>query len=668
MILSRRVWGDREAFLGLSLLVCLLLGPPALAGRSFFWGDLTYLNHPWRVLPAQILQAGELPLWNRYAYLGMPLAAQMQCAVWYPLSVPFHLFPFPAALEIFHAAHLMLAGFFAYLWLRSWRLAGAASFGGAALLMLCGGMTSRLSLLNHLSTLAFAPAFLLFLRSPCLLALSLAAAMLGGYPPMLVGAAALCIPLWAAAELSRSGGRLQVGAVLRAWGLGCPAAAGLAACLLLPGLALALGSRRAGGMDLAETLTWSFSLADFRQLLAPWAVPPGQYSPAIFWWKTAYFGLFAWAAAIVGAAASPARAALCCLYFAGAGFLMLGGSTAVSSSLWAHLPPLRFIRYPGNTAYVLIPLLAWLAASGLHRRRGAWLGALLIAGELLFYAAGSEPTIARSFFADPGPLVGVLRSEAGSHRYLLSPRALQAQRGWGARPEEAILDLKHRLYGLTNMPYRLESAANFGEPLVPKPQYDFMDFVYRLSGLDQLAPWLPWADVRVALTRDRLPSRRLEYVRESLWRLYRSGEGERAYWLDEKAGEALPPGIPARAPERVRSPRPAALALSRLEEGAFRVDVRSESAGWLYIAEPLGAGWQARIGADAPRLLSALGPFVKLRVPAGSCSVDFRYRPDSWRWGSLLSLLSICALAAYWYNRWKLRFEDFHRNAAASPG
>src|SRR5579863_7515099 len=89
-----------------------------LAGRSLFWGDLTYLHHPWRSLAAEMLQAGRLPPWDPYAYLGMPLAAEMQCAVWYPGTLPFHLYSFATGLALYHATHFALAGLFAFLWLR----------------------------------------------------------------------------------------------------------------------------------------------------------------------------------------------------------------------------------------------------------------------------------------------------------------------------------------------------------------------------------------------------------------------------------------------------------------------------------------------------------------------------------------------------------------------
>ncbi|MBI5245518.1 MAG: hypothetical protein HY922_17790 [Elusimicrobia bacterium] len=653
---------DREAFLGLALLAGLLLGPSLLAGRCFFWGDLTYLNHPWRALSAQLLQSGELPLWNRYAYLGMPLAAQMQCAAWYPLTIQFYIFSFPTGLGIFHAAHCFLAGFFAYLWLRRCALARAASFAGAAALALCGGMVSRLSFLNHLSTLAWLPAFLLFAHRPFPLALALAAAILSGYPPMLAGAAA-CAAVLSAAWRTRACGSASCARHLAVWGAAAGLAAALAACLLIPGLELAAGSRRSGGIASGESLLWSFRPADFLQLLSPAAVPAEEFSPAIFWWKTAYFGFLAWGAALAGLFACGWRgASFAGLYSAGAALLMLGGSNPLSLWLWNRLPPLHYIRYPGNMAYLLIPLVIWLVAKGLDRRRGAWLASFLIAGELLFYASSAQPTIERSYYAQAGPLVEALRRNLGGHRYLMSPQALHWQRGHGGEAEQALSDLKQRLYGLANMPYRLESVGNFGEPLVPGPQYDFMDFLYRRSGLDDLAPWLPWADARIVLTRERLPSRRLKRLGESLWQIYRSGESSRAYWLDEKAGGDLPTQAGAQAPDS-RAARP--LELLWRKEDAFRVEVDSERPGWLYVAEPLGPGWQVRAGLEPLSPVPALTAFAKLRLPAGRSSVDFVYRPGSWRFGMSVTLLFLCALAAYWYNRWKRRFEEFQGPATA---
>ena len=645
------------AFWWPALLCAAWLAPVFLSGRTIFWGDLTYLHHPWRALSAQLVQSGELPLWNPFIYLGMPLAGQMQGAAWYPGTLPFMLFGFATGLAVFQTLHYWLAGFFTWLWLKRLRFSSPACAAGAAAFLLAGGLVSRAPFLNHLSTLALLPSFLLFAESPALLGLSLALAFLSGYPPMLLGAAAAALALSLGWRLLRSPlmdarALLKAAAVhCAAWGLAALLALGLGACLLLPALELAAGSRRGSGIDPEESLTWSFAGRDMVQLTAPPLIPEGDYSPSTLWWKTSYFGLGTLAAAAAGFAALGAPLALFSgAYGAACGLLLLGANLPLSHWLWTHAAPLRYIRYPGNTAYLLIPLISLLAAAGLHRRRfaGAW--AVLIAAELLAYACRSQPLVERSYFTDPGPLVLALRKELQGHRYLLSGRALQWQRGQGREASEAVLDLKHRLYGLTNMPYRLRAIANFGEPLTLQGPYDFMDFLFTRPGLAAAAPWLDWADGRLLMTRERLPSGGLDYLGDSLWHLYRAPGSAGAYWLNEREGSLLPATAQG-APPLPRTRKP----LELVQEGTDRLRVHGSFAepGWLFLSEPRAPGWKAFLN-GRPRALAsapALTAFQKLRVPAGDWSVLFRYDPASWRLGLAVSLAFLCALGAYWYNR-----------------
>src|SRR6185312_1421833 len=100
-------------------------------------------------------------------------------------------------------------------------------------------------------------------------------------------------------------------------------------------LELAALSRRAGGLAPAETLNFGFALADLRQWLSPLFVPLSSFSPAVEWWKCVYVGIAAVAAMLAAVVV-----------------LILGGSNPFSRALWLHLPPLRFVRYPGNLAYL----------------------------------------------------------------------------------------------------------------------------------------------------------------------------------------------------------------------------------------------------------------------------------------------------------------------------
>ena len=75
--LSREAWAAAL----LALLVLGLFVPAWSRGLMPFWGDLTYLHLPWQQASTQLLQAGQLPLWDPFLYFGMPMAANMQRAV-----------------------------------------------------------------------------------------------------------------------------------------------------------------------------------------------------------------------------------------------------------------------------------------------------------------------------------------------------------------------------------------------------------------------------------------------------------------------------------------------------------------------------------------------------------------------------------------------------------
>jgi hypothetical protein len=629
----------------LALLACALFAPVWLRGLSPFWGDLTYLHLPWQQSTTQSLQAGRLPLWDPQLYFGMPMAANMQRAVFYPGTVPFRIFGFASAAAVFHALHYWLAGWLMWLWLRSLRLSPGAALAGAAVFMLGGGLLSRMPFLNHLAVLSLLPALLLFFRRTSLLALTLAAAFCAGYPPFLLGGAVLAWAVTAVLASPRGSAGALAWSCGRGWLLAGLLAAGLSACQLIPGAELLGLSRRGGGMALEETLLYSYSWRDLGAWVSPFLVP--AFDPAVDWTKSSYAGFTgalaaAWGLWVLGRRRAAGLAAL----LGGVLLLILGGTTALSRALWQDLPPLRFVRYPGNLAYLGWPIAALLAAAGWQKLRPSWRFALfaLLSAELICYGAGQFPRAPRSLFTDAGPLVSWLQGRRDTGRYLLSPLALESHSGRG------VHDWKWRLYGLTNSPYRLRAAGNFGEPLVPRATYGFMDLLYSQTSVAAAARLLPGAGISLLLARDVLPpTPLLGSEGEVLWHAYRTaGAAALAWALPERAGEALPPGLPA-APLPAGA-RPLTLTWPRDD----RFEVSGRGPGWAFIAEPRYPGWRAVLespGSSSPvETFPAWGAFQKVRVPQGPWRLRFFYDPASWRVGRLLSLVFLSGLGLYWYN------------------
>jgi hypothetical protein len=620
----------------------LLLAPFWLSGRTPFWGDLTYLHQAWRASPAASIQAGAAPLWEPSLYFGMPMAASMQGGLFYPPTILFFNFHFVDAVAMFHWIHFFLAGFLTTLWLRTLRLAWGPCAGGGLSLALGGVLISRIPFLNHLAVLAWAPALAIFFRRPAALGAALALMFLAGYPTFIPGTAAAAWGLAWALRRRREG---RPSAWAADWALAGVAALAVCGAQLVPALELTSLSRRSAGVGLTEALTWGFRLGDLRQWLSPLFVPLSAFRPEVDWWKCVYLGVVASSSAGYGLWVLPRRrAAAVAALLAAVVLLILGSSNPVSLAVWRHLPLLRWIRYPGNVAYMALLPLAMLAAVGLaHGEKSEYLVAAM-ALELLAFGWISTPSAPRAIFTEAGPLVRALQARLGETRYLISPRALEASSGAG------VEDWKTRLYGLTNAPYRLSAVANFGEPLVPAPNYTAMDRVLSAASLSEAAAWMPWLGASRLLTPEPASSPLLVREERELWHLSRTAQpAALAYLLSEEAGSALPADMPTKPPP------PPAVPLVTERSRADRFTVSGEGAGWVYVAEPRYPGWRVQLvtprGEGAAVSFPALGPFQKVAVSAGPWTIRFRYDPASWHWGVVMSVAALLAAACYWYHR-----------------
>jgi hypothetical protein len=112
---------------GFFLLLAALFYAPVLSGlRSFPDGDFAHHFFPFSLYQHQQLAAGRLALWNPYTYSGHPFLADVQAALFYPISNLLLLLTLPLSdaaarfyvLEVEAVLHTALAGMFAYLWTR----------------------------------------------------------------------------------------------------------------------------------------------------------------------------------------------------------------------------------------------------------------------------------------------------------------------------------------------------------------------------------------------------------------------------------------------------------------------------------------------------------------------------------------------------------------------
>ena len=107
----------------LSLLVIVFYAPVLLAVRTFPEGDFTHHFLPFSEFASDAWRSLQLPLWNPHTYSGHPFLADVQAAVFYPVSSALLLLtlPFKSAsarlyfLELEAMIHVLLAGCFTFL-------------------------------------------------------------------------------------------------------------------------------------------------------------------------------------------------------------------------------------------------------------------------------------------------------------------------------------------------------------------------------------------------------------------------------------------------------------------------------------------------------------------------------------------------------------------------
>lgn len=147
---GRRVWRAEIALLGLFVGVVAVAHAPLLIGyRTFPDGDFSHHFFPFALFQHQALAEWRLPVWNPYTYGGHPFLADVQAAVFYPLSNLILWLTLPVQdaaarlywLQVEALLHVALGGWFAALWARDLTGSRAAGVVAGLLLALSGYMS-----------------------------------------------------------------------------------------------------------------------------------------------------------------------------------------------------------------------------------------------------------------------------------------------------------------------------------------------------------------------------------------------------------------------------------------------------------------------------------------------------------------------------------------------
>lgn len=403
----------------------------------FFFGDIARFFYPTRVLYADALSAGRLPLWQPEILTGIPLLAEMQTGALYPLHLFLYRFlPVDLALNYDILGHLAFLGAGMFLFARVKNISTGGAMLGAMALTLGGFGAARITHPNVLSVAAWLPWLLYFYEQWrarwhagvmwALLVCAFAMQWLGGHPQFalincLVFAVYVIGQQWtgegtqAAVDSPQDGaGHLQMGenrsrqmSVRRLLWVVIPflaLALGtlIASAQLLPTFEFSQQSARAGGVDSEFFTTFSYNPLYLLLLGIPFF--RGNPYPNTSVEVIAYIGILPLILAVVAVFVRREREIWFWVLVAlGSLILAFGGNTPVYPSLRA-LPLFNLFRVPARFLFPFAVALALLAGFGFDgvvaktRQSTDLRNALLIAGAtalvavLILILSGVLPT------------------------------------------------------------------------------------------------------------------------------------------------------------------------------------------------------------------------------------------------------------------------------------
>lgn len=655
---------------GLVLAPIFFWFPFTFGDRAFFYDTIFRHTFPAASFFRDSIRSGFFPFWNPYLYSGVPFMANMQSALFYPPSYSRVFLEFRHALTFEIIFHTFLAGSFMYLFSREIKLSRTAAVFAAAVFAFNGFFVGHYPYPSHMPSYAWTPLVLFFMRRALsrpflnigLAAFSLTMQIFAGYPMFvfylgLILLVELVHPGLLKISNDRQSGKMI--AMVAATGL---LGGAWSAVQLIPSALFSAESSRV----LSRTYDWAvtYSLSPV-ELLKMMVIPlwnrifvPTSGDPNIVGFYVGFpvIGLVLAGFWKSGGLLKPVQTSAAVI--AAAGFLLaMGHYLPFYRALWAVLFPLQIFRFPAQALALSCFGIALLAGVGIE----AWRPKLRIATILLavcmvdfwMFAQKAVHTIDARFYSVKTPTVEFLGKTPAFSRVFLAPRSRQmAQNQKGADQFAATLGFHDALLPNLAVVHKLYDAD--GNEELRFKRYD--DVANEFAG-NPLSPWLDIVGVRYVLSYGALPPPFAAVAKTSLLIFENPMARSRAYvpsrvryvseadalvYVREKSrkdmmDEAI---LHEEIDEAMNNPVQTEAVIKAFGPGFYSIETDGPNPRWLVIAESFDKGWTATVKGERAAIAKANLVQMAVQVPAGSSTVELRYRPPFFNWIVVISVVS----------------------------
>jgi hypothetical protein len=653
------------------LCLAVLIGnlPVVIGTESYYHVDRFFLHVPLWHGAWETIVSGEFPFWTHGVRGGYPLFASGEASLAYPFTYLFApFFPAHRALDFFTLFHLVLGGFFCWLYLR--RLTGHGKLALiCAVTFATSGRLAGMTIWGHaVAAAAYLPLLLWGIdrRSILVIALAVGLGALTGRPQvhllsLLIGCA------YAGSQLARTWWKARRFPARESTTIGVGFALGLClSCVqLLPTLAFVSESSRPGGTPFAEWIGYSLGTEHLNQVLVPGSFPIGWPE------ASAYPTLFVYAGLCLGifhmfrrhGATRRVETVFWLILGALSMYVAFGGPGAYSIS--QELPLIRGFRVPARFAYVasfgviVIAAFGWLRTLE-QRRKWFWLllGITIVDGSIATFVG--RHTVLASAYEQTQRYVSEIKNmapdETGSVRRFHADLQWIPPTNLAEFDDEAVNRAFANLAPCFDLALRhgLRAAQGYGEPCFrwfPEGRRNCTNNTFRQLGVSLAFLNAPPLDPGWEEFPSGSPS----------WKAYRiPGALPRAkvYYETVRVPDAVAAYHGSSNPEfdvekRVvvsddlpSLPSGDASSVRLVSESANRISfaVETDQPGYLVMFDTWAPGWTVKVGGEHEPMMRANGLFRLVRVRAGSSTVEFEYVPPGFLTGLLLSLLAVIAL------------------------